>query len=199
MKNHYEHRLISKINENLNTCRLCEKCDTKGTTFLSANSNDIDIMFIAQNPGKSHHGTFAAPETITPFALHDDFDDYHYFFDLFIDSFKEKYKRAPVFYITNIIKSTTIDNTLKNCEEMIDKCMWKYLSNEILYFKVFNKNLKIVTLGKEAENNVISRFLVESKLDLSGTQIINIKHPGFLNRKGKEYIVNEVNKLMGKL
>lgn len=189
MINHIEHNLIKKINAQLEQCTICEGYNTRGGNFISHNQKEVDVIFIAQNPGQSWWDKEVKPEEIIPFALDNDKNRYHLFFDLFRKAFEEEYKREPVFYLTNIVKCVTENNTLEDTK-MISTCIKKYLLKEIFYFRHYNPNIKIVTLGKPAEK-ALSRFE-----EFDNIQIYNLYHPGWMNRQGPKVVKEKADLLM---
>ena len=192
MKNYTENVFMSKINENLSSCKICKNFGERGGNFLSNNTYNIDVIFVAQNPGAGNFGSNAKPEDIVPFGLHNGFSGYNQFFKFFIESYKKNFNKEPIFYITNVVKCVTENNTIDDIN-MIDSCVNKFLILELTFLKKRNSNVKIVTLGK------IARETFERKSDLLKYNPIYMHHPGYLNRKGHDYIKNEIDLLMLKL
>lgn len=192
MLNHIDHPLVKRLNDGLDGCQKCKEHNTTGGAFISANQDVIDVMFIAQNPGASWFGKKVKPYHIIPFGL-DEVTNYNLFFDCFKKDFMKRFQREPVFYITNVVKCSTEDNSLKS-EAQIKACIVNYLWTELRYFKEFNENLNIITLGKEAQK-AMSLF---GDID----QVTNLQfayHPGYLNRKGKAVIMETSFELVSKL
>lgn len=191
MKNHNENTLISSINDMLIKCKGCKNYNTRGGNFLSKNTYNIDVIFVAQNPGGSNYGQDVHPSVIVPFGLHTGFNGYNKFFKLFFEKFEEKYKREPVVYITNISKCVTKDNKLED-EEMINNCVSKYLLSELNFIQKINSKVKIVTLGSVARN----AFTNIKELQSYQPEIMH--HPGYMNRKGIAFIEESANSLVKK-
>jgi len=179
MKNNIHHPAMDRINKLLEQCKLCINRNTRGGNFLSANQDKVDVIFIAQNPGMSWHDKKVPPHEITPFALDDDLNDYHFFFDVFRRIFVRWFNREPVFYVTNIVKCTTKNNELKD-QEMIHSCIEHYLWDELKFFS--DKNTKLIVLGAPAKNALSGRIGL-------GYDFYFAKHPGWLNRQGKKFTV----------
>lgn len=191
MKNYIENPLVAKINNMLRSCTICKNYNTRGGVFLTKDTYDVDVIFIAQNPGAGNYNKNVDPSQVIPFALHDDSNNYHLFFDLFRESFVKKFKKEPVMYVTNVSKCSTHDNSL-NDVQMIDNCISKYLKTEMEFLFKKNQNIKIITLGKYA------REVFESENELQRYKTINLFHPGFMNRKGPQFIQEQIQTLIEK-
>jgi uracil-DNA glycosylase len=189
-----QHELVNKIDKSLFDCEICFKknlgvFNKRGGTFISENSNNIDVMFIAQNPGSSNIKD-SVPSDIVPFGLNRD-SHYHYFFDLFAHKFKLVYNRLPVIYITNIIKCVTYNNEYPT-DEAIQICTKKYLYKEIVFFNQIYKDYLIVLLGATAKKIATTNLLKRKNY-------LQLNHPGYMNRQGKAYIEKQVDILLERL
>lgn len=87
MKNHIEHKIIRVMNQSLENCNKCKDYNIRGGNFISHNTNKLDIFFIAQNPGFGNWNSNKKPEEIIPFALQEENNKYHQFFDIFREKF----------------------------------------------------------------------------------------------------------------
>ncbi len=184
MKNYYEQTQMEEINKQLSVCKKCLNRNTRGGNFLSANEDKADVIFIAQNPGMSWYDKKILPHEITPFALDDDSNDYHFFFDVFRRIFFRWFNREPIFYVTNIVKCVTKNNELKD-QEMIRTCIENYLWDELEFFS--DKNTKLIVLGSPAKNALSGKL---------GYDFYFAKHPGWLNRQGKKFTVKYTMDIM---
>jgi len=190
MQNCTDHELVRILNQKLEECEECKNRNTKGGPLLTENSNYIDLMFIAQNPGKSWYDANVSPSDIVPFGLQKK-NPYNSFFFQFIDEFKRIYNREPIFYITNIIKCATKDNKVED-QDQIDTCVNRFLLKEIQFFQNHNSNLLIVSLGKP------SREVLRNRTDIT-SRVTYFHHPGYMNRQGNEYKKEKVSQLIGEL
>jgi len=154
------------INNNLLNCVQCKNHNTKGGVFSSTLNLNIDVLFIAQNPGKTNYNKTVHPSSIVPFGLDND-NAYHIYFDKVYDLYKKRTNNTLKFIVTNLVKCVTKDNSLD--DEMITNCYKKYLSLEMAYMK----NTPIIGLG-----NYVMDFLISKKIN----KCKSIPHPGFLNR-----------------
>jgi|WetSurMetagenome_2_1015567.scaffolds.fasta_scaffold01141_9 uracil-DNA glycosylase family 4 len=170
-------KIVNKINERLVNCNKCKNCETKGGSWTSCSEDSLDIIFVAQNPGKSNYNKGFKPDQIIPFGI-DKNGNYSKFFTILKEKFKEKYNRELKFYITNIFKCVTKDNSAP--EEMIKKCL-PLLESELKYIHA----KLIIALGKTARDNIPKDI-----------QFVNVPHPGYLNRQGLEAINEAVDKVL---
>jgi len=188
--NHIEHPLIKKVNDALDKCTLCKDRNTRGGNFISHNTFDIDYFFISQNPGFSNWNKQCHPSDIIPFGLHEE-NQYHQFFDFFVEEYEKKFKSQPKCYITNIVKCVTYKNSIPD-QEMTDNCVREYLLKEIMAFKTFSKKpFEIFVVGKASNDTMIN---LKKKYSLN-IPFKHIYHPGYLNRQGPEFVKNYAKKL----
>lgn len=171
----FEHQpesiLIKSINKQISKCQDCKNHNTKGGAFTNTKTiEQIDVVFIAQNPSKKFWNVKKSVEDIIPFNLTED-DAYHKFFDMCFIEFKIQRKRDLNMYVTNLVKCCTIDNTLKD-KVQIDNCISMFLSTEISTIVDLNKNAKLVLLGNHAKQ--MSGMIPMKTLE--------IPHPGFIQR-----------------
>jgi uracil-DNA glycosylase family 4 len=165
---------MTAFNNQLDSCIKCKVkfiCNVKGGGYL--HGRDVEIMFIAQNPGASNTWRKDIhPSQVIPFAMNKKNDKYHRFFDYFVkDGFN--------FYITNIIKCVTPDNISPN-EFQINNCK-EYLMDEIEFFNP----AVIICLGRSASEN----FNIETYQRRGEIKsVFNTYHPGYMNRKGNTFI-----------
>ena len=165
----------------MKTCFLCSNANTKGGMYFSSSFVDLDFIFIAQNPGKSWYSKPVVPEDIIPFGL-DKPSSYNRFFTLLSNKFFEKHARKINFYITNVAKCSTIDNSL--LPENIETCPKEFLYREISVLKKYSPNVRVVTLGKSA---------FELNFDFN---TIALHHPGYMNRQPSEVMYDDVMHLV---
>jgi len=195
-QNCLDHKLVHRINLSLVSCNTCCSFDPyvlnkSGGTFINTNSNNIDVMFIAQNPGISNAEINFMPQDIIPFGLSEE-NHYHYFFDNFYERFVDNFQREPVFYITNTIKCITEKNLLP-MQLTVDKCYNKYLRREILFFDiVFERTYLIILLG------LLSKT-IQNKKFINKRNPLLLPHPGFMNRKGNWFVQQNVEKIIDRL
>lgn len=198
LKNYIEHNLINGINHQLEICYKCVDNDLlvtgyKGGAFINENTDDIDLMFIAQNPGASNlvkmsQSGFTHVHDIVPFAL-DKENSYHIFFDLFFQEFYLHKKRHPVIYITNTIKCITQNNASPS-DYSIKTCYSNILRQELLYFK--KKKFFTVLLGKTA-HSLSNKYIINSRPH------VIMQHPGYMNKQGNVYVKKQANILMNRM
>lgn len=172
------------LNNLLLECKECKNRNTRGGNFLSHATNEVDLIFVAQNPGFSWWDKKVHPHAIVPFALDNDDNKYHLFFDVVRKVFKRKFNREPVFYVTNIVKCVTYQNIIPD-EKMIYVCTLRYLLQELNHFYTYGKT-HIISLGVPAAQ-------VIEKLQFD---FIKAKHPGWLNRQGKQFTVEYTYNLL---
>lgn len=184
MINCHTYEFMVHLNNLLLECDQCKNRNTRGGNFLSHPTNEVDLIFVAQNPGFSWWNKKVKPYDIVPFALDNDDNKYHLFFDVVRKVFIRKFKREPVFYVTNIAKCVTYQNETPS-DKMIYTCTLRYLLQELNHFYHYGKT-NIISLGVPAAK-------VMEKLSFD---FYPARHPGWLNRQGKKFAVEYTYNLL---
>lgn len=179
-------KLVNIINEKLKNCTICENYNTRGGVYSNSDRKDIDYFFVAQNPGASHYNKNLDPTQIIPFDL-SSWTSYNRFFKFLFEDFNLIKGRDPLFYITNIVKCCTKNNRI-NDTEMISNCVLKFLKREIEY--ISETNTPIIAMGIPAIKT-LNQFNLKN--------YFTIYHPGYLNRRKNDKIINEAKILNKKI
>ena len=185
MKIYTREGFTNKINDKINECESCGNGKMKGGVASNVlKRKDLDVVFIAQNPGASNYGKAIEVYDIIPFGIENE-NRYNYFFYILFRLFKRKFKRKLCFLMTNVFKCVTEDNSID--ESVVDECSKRFLEKEIRYIMKKNDKIKILTIGSLAKK----RYSMMSKK--FGLEWHSCEHPGFLNRKGNEFVEEKAN------
>ena len=170
------------LNEKIIFCRLCSDFNTKGGVYFSSAFDNLDLIFVAQNPGKSWYDKPVWPDEIVPFGLYKP-TAYNRFFTFLSKEFFSEYAKKINFCVTNVVKCVTINNEVS--QENIENCTKNILIKELKILRKYSPKAKVATLGK-----------VASSLDIGD---ISLVHPGYMNRKPESFMKEQIEVVMNSI